>query len=384
MVTLAFDRVTVEYRGDGTTAAVRALDAMTLDVVDGELLVVAGPSGSGKTTALRTIAGLERPMSGTVSIAGQVVNGLRPGDRDVALVSQFDTVFPHLSVEDNLAFALRLRRMPADETARRVRAEARTLGLWQRLRRRPAQLSTGERQKVALGRATTRRPRVFLFDEPLSGLDAGERNRLRREIRRLQQGLGVTTVYVTHDQRDAMAMGDRIAVLDEGRVVQVDTPMALYRRPANLFMATFLGTPPMGVVSGPLRDDGSTAWIDLGGVPLRLHPSQRRSVRAHVEPDARIAVAVRPSAVDLVGGERREWTRTLPTVVTTVEPVGPSVVVSVRPDGTGPRAHGRLYALTPPSRRPVPGQRHEVTIDLRRSFLFDAVSGAPLSTPLGK
>jgi ABC-type sugar transport system ATPase subunit len=380
MVSVAVEQLTVRY-DDAADDAPSALDGATLHVASGELLVLAGPSGSGKTTLLRAVAGLEHPAAGTVRIDGQVVNGVPPRDRDVALVSQLETVFPHLTVEDNLAFALRLRRMPEDETRKRVDAEARALGLWSRLRRRPRQLSTGERQKVALGRATARRPRIFLFDEPLDGLDLTERERMRRELARLQRGLGVTTVYVTHDQRDAMALGDRVALLDRGRVVQVDTPMAVYRRPTNLTVARFFGAPPMGVLEGPLRDDGSTAWIDLAGVPLRLRPVQRAALGGRAPPGAPLAVGVRAGAVHLDGGQREEWTRTLAVVVTSVEPLGPSTVLRLRPAAAPGRRHGQLYATVPPTHRSRRGDRHVATVDLAGSFLFEPTTGAVLHEP---
>jgi multiple sugar transport system ATP-binding protein len=383
VVAITLDGITVRYfeRSDGAGRAVDALDDLSLDVASGELLVLSGPSGSGKTTVLRTIAGLERPVRGVVRLDGRVVNNLPPGARDVALVTQFDSLFPHLTVEQNLAFALQVRKLPADETTRRVRAEARVLGLWSKLGRRPRELSNGERQKAALGRATTRRPGVYLLDEPLAGLDAGERDHLRRELRRLQRGLGVTTVYVTHDQRDAMALGDRIAVLDRGRLVQIAEPLALYRLPANLFVARFFGSPPMGLIRGRLHDDGSTAWVDAGGIPLRLLPAQRAAVAAAGHSET-VVVGVRAAAVQIGHGPLQEWSRHLDLVVRGVETLGAYAVVALTPPTQAGVTADRLYTTVPPAHRPVLGERHAVTIDMRHSFIFDAGTGQRLSTLL--
>ncbi|HSK97792.1 MAG TPA: ABC transporter ATP-binding protein, partial [Euzebyales bacterium] len=335
MVAITLDGVTVRYSSSSRSGEpVDALDDLSLDIGSGELLVLAGPSGSGKTTVLRTIAGLEHPLRGVVRLDGRVANQLAPGARDVALVNQFESLFPHLTVEENLGFALRIRHLPPEETTQRVEAEARVLGLWSKLRRHPRQLSNGERQKAALGRATTRRPGIYLLDEPLAGVDAGEREHLRRELQRLQRGLGVTTVYVTHDQRDAMALGDRIAVLDRGRLVQVAEPLAVYRHPANLFVAGFFGSPPMGLIRGPLRDDGSTAWIDAGGGPVRLLPAQRAALAARDHGRA-VVLGARSHAVHLGEEPQHEWSRHLDMVIRGVEPLGPHTVVAMTaPDAT--------------------------------------------------
>jgi multiple sugar transport system ATP-binding protein len=379
VVAITLDGVTVRYseHAEGAGRGVNALDDLSLEITSGELLVLAGPSGSGKTTVLRTIAGLEHPVRGVVRIDGQIANEMPPGARNVALVSQYESLFPHLNVEQNLGFALRLRKVPADETARRVRAEARVLGLWSKLRRHPHDLSSGERQKAALGRATTRKPGVYLLDEPLAGLDAGERDHLRRELQRLQRGMGVTTVYVTHDQRDAMALGDRIAVLDRGRLMQVDEPLTLYQLPANLFVARFFGVPPMGLIRGHLHDDGSTAWLETGGVPLRLLPSQRAAIAA-AEHGAAVVVGVRAGGVQMGRGPQHEWSRHLDMVVRGVEPLGRATVVSLTPAADRVNHTDRLYTTVAPAVRPAIGERCTVTVDLRRSFVFDASTGQRL------
>ena len=370
MVTITLDAVTVDYANPAADRT-RALDHLDLHVRSGELLVLAGPSGSGKTTVLRAIAGLEQPVTGTIAIDGHLMNDLAPGERDVALVSQYETNFPHLTVEQNLGFGLAVRKLPREEAVQRVRAEARVLGLWSKRDRRPSQLSSGERQKTALGRATTRKPRIFLFDEPLAGLDAAERDRVRREFLRLQRGLSVTTVYVTHDQRDAMSMGDRIAILDRGRVMQIGAPMALYQRPANLFVAQFLGSPPMGILDGPLRDDGTTAWLEIAGTPFRLHPSQRAAVVASGR-RTQLAVGLRAGSVVLDRTVDDDWTRRLQMVVRSVEPLGPSTTVALTPI-TG--SQSLLYALAPPGTSLRRGDRCTVSVDLRAALIFDAGTG---------
>lgn len=376
MVAITLDGVTVRYGGH-----TNALDGLSLDIASSELMVLAGPSGSGKTTVLRTIAGLEEPVRGTVRIDGVIVNGTPPGARDIALVSQCDSLFPHLDVEQNLGFALHLRKLPADETARRVHAEARVLGLVTKLRRRPKQLSSGERQKAALGRATTRRPRVYLLDEPLAGLDAGERARVRRELQGLQRGLGVTTVYVTHDQRDAMALGDRIAVLDRGRLMQAADPLTLYRMPANLFVARFFGSPPMGVVRGRLHDDGSTAWIDVCGTALRLLAPQRAAVASQPHGNSMV-LGMRATAVEMGENAGHEWSRHLDMIVRRVEPLGPSTIVTLEPAGAGVARSDVLYASVAPTERPHRGQRQPVTVDMRQCHVFDAASGHRLTADI--
>lgn len=378
MVDVQLDGITVELAQERDDQRVAALRDCSLHVRSGELLAVIGPSGSGKSTLLRTIAGLETPSAGTILIDGVIVNEQSVADRDVALVSQFDTLLSHLTVEENLGLPLRLRKVSRDETAARVGAEARILGLWPKLRRRPRQLSSGERQKAALGRATTRRPRVFLFDEPLAALDAGERERVRRELRTLQRGLGVTSIYVTHDQRDAMALGDRVAVLHRGRVVQVGEPMDVYGDPADLFVARFFGSPPLGIVEGPVYDDGTTSWIDVHGTAVRLHPRHRRPVMAHGV--TRLALGLRAGAVTLDGpAAADEWTRHVPLTVDRVEPLGATTVVALRPD-TATRDGSLVHATVHPRQRVRRGDRVTTTLDMRGALLFDACSGCRIPT----
>jgi ABC-type sugar transport system ATPase subunit len=243
---------------------VEAVRELTLEVADGELMVLVGPSGSGKTTALRMLAGLEAVDAGRIEIDGRVVNGVAPRARDVAMVFQDYALYPQMTVRDNMAFGLRRRRLPRVEIDRRVTATCRTLGLGELLDRRPRELSGGQQQRVALGRALVREPSVLLMDEPLSNLDAALRVQARGEIRRLQREVGTTTVYVTHDQVEALTLGDRIAVMNEGRLEQVGTPEQLYDEPANVFVGGFIGSPPMSF----LRWDGAL----LGVRPEHVRP----------------------------------------------------------------------------------------------------------------
>ena len=256
MAQIAFEDVGKVY-SDGT----RAVDSLDLAIDDAEFMVFVGPSGCGKTTALRMVAGLEEITEGTIRIGDRIVNAISPKDRDIAMVFQNYALYPHMTVAENLAFALKLRGLSKDEIGRRVRTTANTLGLDELLQRKPRALSGGQRQRVAMGRAIVREPRAYLMDEPLSNLDAKLRVQMRAEIRKLQRELGVTTIYVTHDQTEAMTMGDRVAVMRSGRLQQVDTPQQLYDRPRNQFVAGFIGSPAMNTVEAAIvqSDDGAAS-----------------------------------------------------------------------------------------------------------------------------
>ena len=263
MSRIALEGITKRYQ-DGTTA-VRSLD---LSIADGELMVLVGPSGCGKTTALRMVAGLEEITEGTILVDGQPVNDMEPRDRDIAMVFQSYALYPHLTVRDNMAFSLKYRKTPKPEIRRRVDEAARILELEELLGRKPRQLSGGQRQRVAMGRAIVRQPRAFLMDEPLSNLDAKLRVQMRAEIAKLQRSLGVTTIYVTHDQTEAMTLGSRVAVLRHGVLQQVAAPQELYQRPANLFVAGFIGSPAMNLIEATLEraaDDPGTGNPGPGG-----------------------------------------------------------------------------------------------------------------------
>jgi multiple sugar transport system ATP-binding protein len=251
---------------DGT----RAVERLDLQIGDGEFMVFVGPSGCGKTSVLRMVAGLEEITGGSIRLGGRVVNDLLPKQRDIAMVFQNYALYPHMDVYENMAFGLRRRRVPKDEIDRRVREAATTLGLADTLRKKPRTLSGGQRQRVAMGRAIVREPQAFLMDEPLSNLDAKLRVEMRAEILRIQRDLSVTTIYVTHDQIEAMTMGDRVAVMRHGVLQQVDTPQRIYDRPANLFVAEFIGSPAMNLIEADIRSDGDGVVASFGSHRLRL------------------------------------------------------------------------------------------------------------------
>jgi multiple sugar transport system ATP-binding protein len=297
MAEVAFNEVDKVYEG-----GVHAVQDLTLDVHDGEFLVLVGPSGCGKTTALRMVAGLEEISDGTISIGDRIVNRLTPKERDIAMVFQNYALYPHLSVADNIAFGLRLRRTPKAEIEKRVQWAAKMLDLTPYLARRPKELSGGQRQRVAMGRAIVRQPQVFLMDEPLSNLDAKLRVQMRADISKLQHDLGTTTIYVTHDQVEAMTMGDRVAVMSLGLLQQVDRPQRLYEHPANLFVAGFIGTPPMNLVEAGVTAQNGTVTVVLGDQRVDLNDATLKSYPGVRGYDGRtIAFGVRSDDLYLAG-----------------------------------------------------------------------------------
>jgi multiple sugar transport system ATP-binding protein len=283
---------------DNDVVAVRDLN---LEIAEGEFVVLVGPSGCGKTTALRMVAGLEEISAGEIRIGGRVVNELAPRDRDIAMVFQNYALYPHKTVFENLAFGLRMRKVPKAEQRRRVEEIARVLGLADLLHRRPAQLSGGQRQRVAMGRAIVREPKAFLMDEPLSNLDAKLRVQMRAEIARIQQALKVTTLYVTHDQVEAMTMGDRVAVMRGGLLQQVDTPQRLYDAPVNLFVASFVGSPPMNLMEATVKQEGRALVLGDAEVELPADVVAERPGLARYS-GRRIAVGIRPEDVREASG----------------------------------------------------------------------------------
>ncbi len=315
-----------------------AVHDLDLQIHDGEFLVLVGPSGCGKSTALRMVAGLEDITSGTLTIGERVVNGVHPKDRDIAFVFQNYALYPHMTVRQNIGFALKLRKTPSAEVDERVAEAAELLELTELLDRKPGQLSGGQRQRVAMGRAIVRRPQVFLMDEPLSNLDAKLRVQMRAEISRLQHDLGVTTVYVTHDQIEAMTMGHRVAVLDDGYLMQVDTPQNLYDHPDNLFVATFIGSPQMNLVLGTIDLSGSPQVV-LGRHRLDLPPSLLEARPRVREMDgAEVVVGIRPESfgdaalVDDPGGAN-----TIEATIELREGLGSEVVAHAAFDAPAPR-----------------------------------------------
>jgi ABC-type sugar transport system ATPase subunit len=349
-----------------------AVDDLSLDIADGEFMILVGSSGCGKTTALRMIAGLEKPTAGTIRIGDRVVNEVSARDRDIAMVFQNYALYPHMTVARNLGYPLRQRRVARAEVNRRVSEVAEMLGLDELMKRRPGQLSGGQRQRVAMGRALVREPEVFLLDEPLSNLDAKLRVQMRAALKRLHGRLGVTTVYVTHDQVEAMTLGDRIAVISDGKLQQLGAPQDVYDRPANVFVAGFIGSPPMNLLRGRVSG-GSAVAGDL-------------VVPAPGVPEGDVYVGVRPESL-------RPATNGMPALgfeVAVVEPLGDEVIVhgfvgaelaGVSADegdaamvaGDGHRAEA--VACLPPRDRPAEGSVIQLGVEPEEVHLFDAETG---------
>ena len=336
----------------------------SFEIADGELLVLVGPSGCGKTTLLRMIAGLESISGGTLSIDGRVVNETAPKDRDIAMVFQNYALYPHMTVAENLGFGLKLRGLPKAEIDRRVAGAARTLELESRLAARPAALSGGQRQRVALGRALVRDPKVFLLDEPLSNLDAKLRLSMRVEIARLHRQLKATMIYVTHDQIEAMTLGQRIVVLDGGVVQQVDTPMNLYERPANLFVAGFVGSPAMNLLRGTLRHDHGWVLTTADGDIALGEPPQAGSWQPWR--DREVVLGIRPEHLRLQQDADRA---ALHARLEVLEPVGNEIFLNLR---FGAQA---LVSRVAPQPLPGPGSLLALGLVTERLHLFDAASG---------
>jgi multiple sugar transport system ATP-binding protein len=328
------DRVTKRFaRRRSDPAAHVALEGVTLAVRRGELMVVVGPSGCGKSTALRIVAGLEQPDEGAVAIAGRPMAGVPPQDRDVAMVFQGYALYPHMTAREILEFPLKMRGVPRDERAAAVREAAAILRIEPLLGRRPGELSGGERQRVAMGRAIVRKARVFLFDEPLSNLDAALRGDIRLEIGQLVRRLGTTAVYVTHDHVEAMTLADRIAVMARGRVSQVGSPREIYERPATSFVATFLGTPRMNLIRARTDGDGGRT---IAAGPFRV-PRPRGDLPAHLD------VGVRPEHVSVAKGDAAGLPSGVAGRVLAVEPIGPETHLLVRAGEVEVRAVARGF-----------------------------------------
>jgi multiple sugar transport system ATP-binding protein len=305
-----------------------AIHDLSLDIIDGEFLVLVGPSGCGKSTALRMIAGLETITSGEMKIGDRVVNDVEPKDRDIAMVFQNYALYPHMSVADNIGFALKLAKVPKEEIAARVQRAAEILELTTYLDRKPGQLSGGQRQRVAMGRAIVRQPAAFLMDEPLSNLDAKLRVQMRAEIAALQRSLGVTTFYVTHDQVEAMTMGDRVAVIKDGYLQQVDTPQNLYDRPVNVFVAAFIGSPSMNLFDGRLAVVGDSATVTLGSQTISLGAGVLAARPALRNYDGRnVVVGIRPEDFEDIEFAGDATGRTLTAPVKLIEALGSELMV---------------------------------------------------------
>ena len=394
MAGIVYDKVSKVY--DDGTWAVEDLD---LEIDEGELMVLVGPSGCGKTTALRMLAGLEEISEGTIRIGDRVVNDLTPKERDIAMVFQNYALYPHMTVEQNLAFGLRYRKLPKEEVTRRVRHAAETLEIAQFLKRKPRALSGGQRQRVAMGRALVREPQAFLMDEPLSNLDAKLRVQMRTEIHELQRRLGVTTIYVTHDQIEAMTLGDRVAVMLDGRLQQVATPEGLYERPVNDFVASFIGSPSINMVEAELARSNGSLTVSFGGHRLAVDesiPPARPSLEGYV--GRTILLGIRPEDIEdaRVAPEAPPEHR-LKTQCALSESLGADVLVyfdveaagvvpvDADPDSDAAQASepsarrtqraSRLVARVSPRTRAAHGSPVELAVDTTRLYFFDPETG---------
>jgi multiple sugar transport system ATP-binding protein len=383
---------------DGT----RAVSDMDLDIGDGEFMVFVGPSGCGKTTALRMVAGLEEITEGTIRIGDRVVNDVAPKDRDVAMVFQNYALYPHMSVYENMGFGLRLQKRPRKEIDERVRRAGEILGLTEFLKRKPRALSGGQRQRVAMGRAIVREPQAFLMDEPLSNLDAKLRVQMRAEISRLQRDLEVTTIYVTHDQIEAMTMGDRVAVMKKGELQQVDSPQALYDRPVNIFVGGFIGSPAMNMVEAELSRGDGGLFVEFAGMRLRVDDEvleTRPGLRAFE--GKKIVLGIRPEDIEdaSLAGEAPE-DRRMPATVDLREALGSEVLIHFTVEapivltedtrelatdvGTveledleerAKEARSTFVASLNPRADATEGERVELVVDTHRLHFFDPESG---------
>src|SRR5215213_7668175 len=355
---------------------VTAVDDVSLEIQDREFVVLVGPSGCGKSTTLRMIAGLEEISRGEIFIGDKRVNDVAPKDRDIAMVFQNYALYPHMSVYDNMAFGLKLRKFPKAEIKKRVQDAAAILGIEELLERKPKALSGGQRQRVAVGRAIVRQPKVFLFDEPLSNLDAKMRVQMRTEITKLHQRLQATMVYVTHDQVEAMTMGDRIVVMNQGVVQQNDTPLTLYNAPVNLFVAGFLGSPPMNFVHGTLREEkGAFVFREMEGgtIEARFAPADRVSAREHLGKE--MLLGIRPEDIEVAQvasgqGNGNGAAATFPAIVDIVEPMGAETNLYLQ---TG--SHTVVCRSQRALDHREAGHRMQFEIDLAKVHLFDPDSG---------
>jgi len=391
MADVAFDEVDKVYDN-----GVQAVFGLTLEIHDGEFLVLVGPSGCGKTTALRMVAGLEEISNGTVTIGGRVVNNLSPKERDIAMVFQNYALYPHLSVGENIAFGLRLRKTAKDVINERVAWAAKMLDLTPYLDRRPKELSGGQRQRVAMGRAIVRQPQVFLMDEPLSNLDAKLRVQMRADIAKLQRELGTTTMYVTHDQVEAMTMGDRVAVMSKGVLQQVDAPQRLYDRPENLFVAGFIGTPPMNLLEATASVNGGVT-VNLGGNVLQIADEALRNYPRLREYDGRSVIVglrsgdlypaqgrndlpqinARVDLVEALGGESMAYFRVDARQIK-AEPAAAEEQLASESEASVVGSRPNLVASFPPHVQLKLGDEVAVAVDTKNLHFFDEASGAPL------
>ncbi|MAE62791.1 MAG: glycerol-3-phosphate ABC transporter ATP-binding protein [Phycisphaeraceae bacterium] len=344
---------------------VKAVDNFNLDIADAEFIVFVGPSGCGKSTTLRMIAGLEEITEGTIRIGDRVVNDVPPKDRDVAMVFQNYALYPHMTVYKNMAFGLKLRKVPRREIDEKVRQAAKVLGIEELLDRKPKALSGGQRQRVAVGRAIVRDPKCFLFDEPLSNLDAKLRVEMRAELKQLHMRLKTTTVYVTHDQEEAMTLGDRVVVMKDGLIQQCQTPLEIYREPANRFVAGFVGTPPMNFFEGTVTLDGGALWFDEGTARVRLLDRMKDQLAGSV--GGTLVMGVRPEAMsDEPTGRFASNDNVVEMTVNVVEPLGDKMDLYV-----STAAHSHIVARIDAHRGVEPNTQQRFYIDMERVHLFE-------------
>ena len=346
-----------------------AVKDVNLEIRDREFVVLVGPSGCGKTTTLRMVAGLEDITSGEIRIDEKVVNDLPPMDRDIAMVFQNYALYPHMSVYDNMAFGLKMRKFSRDEIEKRVRRSAEILGIQELLERRPRQLSGGQRQRVALGRAIVRDPRVFLFDEPLSNLDAKLRVQMRVELKRLHHRLETTAIYVTHDQVEAMTLGDRVVVMKDGLVQQVGEPLELYGKPANRFVASFIGSPAMNFADVTINSAGGGLWAEAPGLRIGIPGHKREALRGHT--GQRVTLGVRPEALRPANGaDPSDYA--FDSTVEVVEPLGNEILLDVRAG-----SHVMVARVDPGTRVKV-RDAVRLSVDPERLHFFDAKTEAAI------
>ena len=347
---------------------IRAVEDFNLEIQDGEFIVLVGPSGCGKSTTLRMVAGLEEISSGTISIGGRVVNDIQPKDRDIAMVFQNYALYPHMTVRENMAFGLKLRKFPKDEIESRIASAAAMLGIAELLDRRPKALSGGQRQRVAVGRAIVRQPAAFLFDEPLSNLDAKLRVQMRVEISRLHSELNTTMIFVTHDQVEAMTMGDRIVVMDGGCIQQCADPVTLYDKPANRFVAGFIGMPPMNFLEGRISsENGALTFVADTGASLPVAPAHHDMLSSY--DGKKISFGIRPEDIGSTLAEAATDAPRLPATVDVIEPMGAETYLYVS------AGSDRLTCRVDAHRAFTVGDRVEPAILIDKAHYFDPASG---------
>ena len=337
---------------------VKAVDNLNLDIRDGEFVALLGPSGCGKTTTLLMIAGIYKPTKGYIYFDDRIVNDLPPKDRNVGMVFQSYALYPHMTVYDNIAFPLKLKKVPKQEIDRKVREVAKFLRIENLLDRKPSQLSGGQQQRVALARALAKEPQLFLMDEPLSNLDAKLRVTMRAELKRLQKELGITTIYVTHDQVEAMTMADRIAVMNEGKLQQYGEPQELYNKPANVFVAGFIGSPPMNFLDGSLVERDGEMYIDFGVFEIKL-PSDMAQVLKEANASSEVIFGIRPEDIKIGEGD-------LEGEVYVVEPMGKDSIVHINMGGDI-----IIRALVSGSAAFAMQEKVKLTFDMSKAHVFD-------------